>query len=519
MSSGTEGAHNRNSHSQPFAGYFEALLKRQDFQSSPRRNELLRYLVDKSLSGQGQTLSEYAIALEVFQKPESFDQRIDSTVRSEISRLRKFVLRYYEGPGAEDPWQIVFPARGYVPQVLQVEAQVSQVEMPPREEKTPTFPWRFLRRSVFRLPAVAAAVAAAVVVGALCWQHHVALVSASSPKGKDGASVSRSHAVNPQAQALYLKGQYYWEHRTADSLQRAIDAYTQAIVADSDYAEAYAGLAVSYDVMPEYSSMPQEDAFSRAIAAANKAVSLDPSLSIAHRALAFGLFWSQTDIPRAFREFQESVALAPNDAEAHHWYATALNSVLRVAEAQKEIDIAQQLSPASRSILADQAWIHYSAGDLQALAKLRDLEAVEPDFRSPPEFLARIDLAQGNYDDYLEQLRRLAALSKSRADMQLSEAAQRGWDRGGKMGMLRAMKTVQEQAFAGNQTDAYDLARTCALLDEKEQAVDYLQAAFAVRDVFVLDTLRSDWAPLMNDYPPFERFRAQIRSRFNIAMA
>jgi hypothetical protein len=36
------------------------------------------------------------------------------------------------------------------------------------------------------------------------------------------------------------------------------------------------------------------------------------------------------------------------------------------------------------------------------------------------------------------------------------------------------------------------------------------------KDIFVLDTLRSDWAPLMNGYPPYEKFRAQIRSRFGI---
>ena len=140
----------------------------------------------------------------------------------------------------------------------------------------------------------------------------------------------------------------------AAACTRLLTRLSQAIVADSDYAEAYEGLAASYDLMPEYSLMPQEEAFSRAIAAANKAVSLNPSLSIAHRALAFALFWSQTDIPRAFSEFQESVRLAPDDAEAHHWYATALNSVVRIADARREIDIAQQLSPASRSILADQ---------------------------------------------------------------------------------------------------------------------------------------------------------------------
>lgn len=494
--------------SQPFADYFEGLLDSPQFQASPRRNDLLRYLVDKALSGQGKSLSEYAIALEVFRKPDSFDQRIDSTVRSEISRLRKFVSNYYAGSGAQDPWRIVFPARGYVPEILPVEPGASI----PGSAAEP----RRLRGGAPALLSAAAIMLVALAAGFVLWRHHAANAAARSDRA---SRAERSRAGNLDAQALYLKGQYYWEHRTEGGLRDAVDAYTQAIVADSNYAEAYAGLAASYDLMPEYSSMPQNDAFSRAIAAANKAVSLDPSLSIAHRALAFGLFWSQTDIPGAFREFQLAIRLAPDDAEAHHWYATALNAVLRTVEARKEIDIAQRLAPASRSILADQAWIRYSAGDAQAARKLQELETAEPDFRGPPEFLARIDLGRGNYVDYLEQLRRLADISKSPAEFQFSEAARNGWNDGGSESMLRAMKAIQEQAFDSGQSDGYDLARTCALLGEKQQAIKYLQAAFAAKDIFLLDALRADWASSMNGYPPFESFRAQIRSRFGIASA
>jgi tetratricopeptide (TPR) repeat protein len=509
MPGGIAAGRNRKSVTQPFADYFEALLKKPDFQTSPRRNELLRYLVDKSLSGQGQSLSEYAIALDVFRKPESFDQRIDSTVRSEVSRLRKFVSKYYEGPGAADPWRIVFPARGYFP-------QISQSEQPPAISEPRKSPWRLHGHAVALLSAGAAAVVA-LIAGVLSWGHHGLHVSALS--ANQSSSVHHLHVVNPEAQALYLKGQYYWEHRTDGSLHEAVDAYTQAIVADSDYAEAYAGLAASYDLMPEYSSMPQDDAFGRAIAAANKAISLDPSISIAHRALAFGLFWSQTDIPRALNEFQEAIRLAPGDAEAHHWYATALNSVLRAQEARKEIDIAQELAPASRSILADQAWIRTQDGDTRAVAKLRELETAEPDFKSPPEFLARIDFERGDYIDYLQQLHRLAGISRNPTDLKFAEEARKGWDSGGSLGMLRAMKALDEQAFARKQSDGFDLARTCASLDEKEQAVKYLQIAFAARDIFIFDVLRPGWAPQLNGYPPFENIRAQIRSRYQIASA
>ena len=153
----------------------------------------------------------------------------------------------------------------------------------------------------------------------------------------------------------------------------------------------------------------------------------------------------------------------------------------------------------------------------QAAAKLRELEDSEPDFSSPPAFLARIDLGEGNYLGYLAQLNRLAAISKSPANARLAEAAGRGWKVGGSEGMLRAMKIVQGQAFAKGESDGYDLAHTCALLGEKQEAVKYLQSAFAAKDIFVLDVLAPDWAHALDGYPPFESLQRQIRTRFGMA--
>lgn len=57
--------------------------------ASKRRGDLLRHLVERSLAGDAKALSEYSIALDVFGKPESFDPRRESTVRAEMSRVRK----------------------------------------------------------------------------------------------------------------------------------------------------------------------------------------------------------------------------------------------------------------------------------------------------------------------------------------------------------------------------------------------------------------------------------------------
>jgi hypothetical protein len=111
------------------------------------------------------------------------------------------------------------------------------------------------------------------------------------PKSDPPASLVVSNSEKSLARDLYLKGRYQWNQRTPDSLNLALDSFTQSIVHDLGCAPAYAGLADTYDLLREYSTMPESDTFARGVAAAKKAVELDGSLSEAHRAQVFADFW------------------------------------------------------------------------------------------------------------------------------------------------------------------------------------------------------------------------------------
>lgn len=75
------------------------------------------------------------------------------------------------------------------------------------------------------------------------------------------------HIPTPAAEELYLQGRYYWDKRTPDDLNKAVDFFTQAIVRDPSYAKAYVGLADCYNLLREFSAMPARDAHPRALAA------------------------------------------------------------------------------------------------------------------------------------------------------------------------------------------------------------------------------------------------------------
>src|ERR1700691_2689528 len=77
------------------------------------------------------------------------------------------------------------------------------------------------------------------------------------------------------AEDLYLQGRFYWNKRTPESLRTAVDYFAQAIVRDPNYALAYVGLADCYNLLREFSVMPANDAYPKALDAARRAVQLD----------------------------------------------------------------------------------------------------------------------------------------------------------------------------------------------------------------------------------------------------
>ncbi|MFI5117260.1 MAG: tetratricopeptide repeat protein [Terriglobales bacterium] len=182
-----------------------------------------------------------------------------------------------------------------------------------------------------RLFGAFALAALLVVAGGFLYLKRLAW-RAGRPDVSAGKSFAAGHTTNPEARDFYLKGRYEWDKRTPESLNQAVDYFTQAIVHDPNYAQAYVGLADCYNLLREFSAMPPEEAYPRALAAAKKAVELDDSSADAHTSLAFATFYGNFDAAGAEREFRRALALNPSDAQAHHWYAKSLFAEGRYAE-------------------------------------------------------------------------------------------------------------------------------------------------------------------------------------------
>jgi hypothetical protein len=92
-----------------------AVLRSALFVRSPTLAHLLSYLCEKLLAGEGDQIKEYSIAVEVFGRPETFDQDVDSIVRVQANRLRKRLAEFYAGEGAGHDLRITIPVGQYVP--------------------------------------------------------------------------------------------------------------------------------------------------------------------------------------------------------------------------------------------------------------------------------------------------------------------------------------------------------------------------------------------------------------------
>lgn len=101
------------------------VLASAEFARAPRSSRFLAFIVDETLSGRSEELKEYTIGLGVFQKAETFDPRTDSTVRTEATKLRARLDRYYERDAQERPGvRIRLPKGTYVPEFEQTAALV-----------------------------------------------------------------------------------------------------------------------------------------------------------------------------------------------------------------------------------------------------------------------------------------------------------------------------------------------------------------------------------------------------------
>lgn len=346
--------------------------------------------------------------------------------------------------------------------------EAHSVEPPAETPAPPAAPQVWYRR-----PAATAAILALLVVA-------LGAGAFGLIRGTMTEATAARHQPSPEAAQLYMSGVYHWNTRTAEGLKQSLDEFSQAIALDPDYAAAHAGLGNAYNLLAQYGLMKPGEAYPQARAAAEKAIALDPGLADGHSALAFALFYGFKDLRRAETLFQRALELDPNSARTFHWYALVMMHTGKFEEPLRAITRAQELDPQSHAIRANRGLILFYTGRTdESIAVLTDLQRSAPGFLAPHYYLATIYLDQQRYDDYLHESLQAAEVEGNAALKAEIEAGAAGYRAGGAQGLLKAMLAVQKSELAAGRETAFNVARTAALLGDRDTALASLEQSLA----------------------------------------
>jgi TolB-like protein/Tfp pilus assembly protein PilF len=191
----------------------------------------------------------------------------------------------------------------------------------------------------------------------------------------------RVKSPTPEAYLLYLRGRYQMNRRSREGLEQAVTLFEQAVEKDPGFARAHSGLADAYLLLAWYGHISNRQGFPRALAASQKALSLDSSLAEAHTTTAFLNSLWLTDWSAAERGFQTAIELDPAYVTAHHWYALHLTALNRLDEAIREMEEAARMDPLSPAVRSALAYVlYFTRQHDRAIAECETALSLAPDF-------------------------------------------------------------------------------------------------------------------------------------------
>jgi DNA-binding winged helix-turn-helix (wHTH) protein/TolB-like protein/lipopolysaccharide biosynthesis regulator YciM len=313
----------------------------------------------------------------------------------------------------------------------------------------------------------------------------------------------KRYTENADAYEAYLRGRYFWGNR--GDLKKAIEEFNQAIALDDKYALAFADLADCYNVLPGYGGLSPLEAYTKARAAAMKAVELDNTMAEAHTALAKIKANYDWDWPGAEAEFKRAIELNPNYSCAHYFYAlNYLAPMGKLAEAEAELRRALDLEPHLLIINTNLGSLFYFEGRYdEAIKQYRKVLKLDPRFVTTHLRLIEVYMQTGRYDEALaehEIIVQLGGTENPQYVKQLKEALRQSGSQGyWRKRLDQAKERMMEKAEF---VPAISLAGFAARLGDNEQAFRWLEKAYEEQDGELVE-LKVD--------PRFESLRADPR--------
>jgi eukaryotic-like serine/threonine-protein kinase len=318
--------------------------------------------------------------------------------------------------------------------------------------------------------------------------------------GEEKKRLSKDGTNDPEAYQLYLKGRYYWDKRTPESLAKSKEYFQQAIDKDPNYALAYVGLAEYYYVVPDYTYTPMQESIPKLKATVSKALAIDDSQPEAHALLA-GAYDGEWDWAAAARQYERALQLDPNNSRTHVLNGLHFIALGNTDEAMTHFQRAVQLDPLNLNALGNVGATFFAARRYdQAIAHLNKTLEIDPDYAGTHQFLSLVYEAQGKYDLWLDEMEKSATLSKDADLLAVNKAARLEYAKAGYRAANKRIAEVLQEQSKRVYIDPVNIATAFAVSGDKDKAFFWLEKAFAEKSDLIrilktaqtLDSLRPD---------------------------
>lgn len=301
-----------------------------------------------------------------------------------------------------------------------------------------------------------------------------------------------AHIPPADAHEDYLLARYYFNQRTPAGWSAAEQHFRNAIRKDPLYGAAYSGLA-------ETTGMPE------ALAAANKAVELDPTSGEGYTALGWVKFYQELDVKGAGDALKTAVQLDPNYAPARHTYSAFLQVSGRSEDAIREEQEAVALDPLFNIARVSLAALLWHAGEShRAMEQFNTVLKMAPQFPKAHETLGNIYLERGMCKKALQEFALSEHYGGSKQTDLLGYAYARCGNTKAALTMLSDLEAQDQSSSSGSLS--FDLALVEIGLGNRDAAVEWLEKAYRQHDDEGLLSLKVDpiFSPLRSD-PRFQQ--------------
>lgn len=312
------------------------------------------------------------------------------------------------------------------------------------------------------------------------------------------ARLQAQRPVSPEAFEAYLQGRFHRLKQTREDFDLAERYFQFALAKDPNYALAYAGLGTVWLGRGDSGFLPPRESFSKGAAFLARAVEMDDSSAELHVSLANQINSVRWDWPEAEKEFHRALAINPNLADAHFFYADMLIVMKRPQEWEREIKRARELDPLNDFNESFYGWhLNYLHRYDEAIPIFQKLLLTGPNKGSNYLGLWGAYYKKGMYDQALAAARNYFSSIREQ-DFAAALGPVRG-EAAYRTAMHRVAQLMAAQSKRRH-IPAVRIARMYAHAGDKDTAMQWLEKAYQNRESPLIrlavfwdwDTLRSD---------------------------